>query len=1410
MKQIYTIAFFIVSSFIFSQVPTLGRIGAWTFSGNANDISGSNNNGVVVGATLTFDRCGNANSAYSFNGTSNYIQMSFAGPTGASARSISFWARTTNTTVASPMAAFAYGSTGGGRTFQVMFNNCAAGVGFNSGTQSLIRGSACNGNNAWHHYVVIFNPALGTSYGNIIFYIDGVLQPGIVCNNGGTSSNINTGPGSAITIGRSSTSASRYWQGDLDDYYFYNRVLTSTEVGQLYTACPPRIIGSPTICAGTSAVYSVAPISNATYVWNLPGGWTGSSTTNTINAIVNSAGSVSVAVSSICGALGTSTIGVATFSLPVVTVATTNTLVCLGNSVTLNASGANSYTWAPVVSTNSAVVTSPTATTIYTVIGGNSSSSCTNLAVFTQSVSAPTMSAASNGSLACVGDMATLTAIGASNYTWMPGNLSGTVVAVSPTITGIYTVTGIAPNGCRTSTNVSVLVPAALTLNVVASTPSACPGTTVILNANVSGGTAPYNNYFWVSGPSNSTYSVSQLAGGNYNYTVSSSDANNCPVVSTIPVFFYNVINFTAPNVSVCPGSTATLTVAGAQTYTWFPGASGGTSLTLTPLGPTPFTVEATSVNGCTAATIVSAFLKPVPLLSVLTKSIDCLAAGSATVSAIGTNGPYSYTWSPTAQTNSVAVNLNAGNYTVSILDLSTGCTSVDTTSFSPLVPLAGTVVASNSVVCFGLNTGTASIVLTGTSSLESYTWAGSASTQSISNVSGLIAGVYTVTVLNPVTFCSIVDTFTITQPSPVVLNIFPSATLACVNTPIILSAINSGGTGPHSYSWSSGPSTSVYSTTQLAGGPYTYSVNSVDANLCAGDTSIVIQFVDYPNLQSGPFAICRGSAATLTVSGAQTYVWYPGAFAGSSVNYFPTATTVYTVFGSTFGCTSVGTASVFVNALPVPVISSSSNSFTICEGSPLNLSTSGNGTFQWFGPNSYSTTGISLGIPSVSLSSSGHYTLFVTDNNGCSASTSTMITVLENPLVTAPGTSVCAGESATLTASGGVSYGWYGPTGFAASTSSFVVPTVTTSLVYSVFVTGVNNCSVSVQVPIVALPYPLPSPTIVANPKVCQNTSLNLKGSGGSTYLWAGPGNLTSTNPTLGFIAESLNMSGIYTLTVRNTSNCVASTTVMVTVRPAPKASLSVDQNNLCVPFCSKFSLNASPENIAPIIGFYFAGNSSNISNTFLSSCFQTPQNKVVTVNYLDTNSCISSASLLIGANPRPVADFIFDPPRPRSTLDRVFFINRSVSTAQSQWTWIFENDKNINQESNPSHIFERNDLFPVVLIVKNSWGCSDTVIKVVTVTDDISLYVPNAFTPNNDGKNDVFQPSGLGFSKFSLNIFDAWGLNVFSSNDINQAWDGTNKGAPCAFESYIWVIELVGSKGQELRYEGQVSLLR
>src|SRR4051812_24571649 len=84
----------------FGQVPTNGLIGYWPFSGNASDISGTGNHGTIFGASLTTDRCGNANSAYLFNGTSDYIKMQAAGPGGASPRTIGFWAKTSYTSTA--------------------------------------------------------------------------------------------------------------------------------------------------------------------------------------------------------------------------------------------------------------------------------------------------------------------------------------------------------------------------------------------------------------------------------------------------------------------------------------------------------------------------------------------------------------------------------------------------------------------------------------------------------------------------------------------------------------------------------------------------------------------------------------------------------------------------------------------------------------------------------------------------------------------------------------------------------------------------------------------------------------------------------------------------------------------------------------------------------------------------------------------------------------------------------------------------------------------------------------------------------------------------------------------------------------------------------------------------------------
>src|SRR5207253_2765955 len=182
MLKISIIFLLLITGLGFSQVPTSGLIGAWAFTGNANDASSSANHGTVVGAFLTTDRCGTPNSAYNFNGTSDYIAMSQAGPTGTLSRSVSFWAKTTNNGT-SPRVSFDYGNnSGNGDSFQIVWNYNCFGVGLDLSNQALIRGSNCLLNGAWHHIVAVYNASVSTTYSSVAYYIDGALVSTISCN----------------------------------------------------------------------------------------------------------------------------------------------------------------------------------------------------------------------------------------------------------------------------------------------------------------------------------------------------------------------------------------------------------------------------------------------------------------------------------------------------------------------------------------------------------------------------------------------------------------------------------------------------------------------------------------------------------------------------------------------------------------------------------------------------------------------------------------------------------------------------------------------------------------------------------------------------------------------------------------------------------------------------------------------------------------------------------------------------------------------------------------------------------------------------------------------------------------------------------------------------------------------------
>jgi hypothetical protein len=203
----------------------------------------------------------------------------------------------------------------------------------------------------------------------------------------------------------------------------------------------------------------------------------------------------------------------------VLTTVSTNSALCSGNSATITASGANNYTWQPSNTTGSVLVVTPPSTSFYTLVG-STGSGCTNSIAVIQTVNpTPSVTVVSSGSI-CSGTNATLTATGASTYTWLPGNLSGSVVIVSPSATTVYTITGALNNCTATRTLVQIVNPTP-TVSVLPSTSTVCPNVTFTLTASGA------NNYTWQPGNVFSSSMITSLAASTV-YTVTGASADGC------------------------------------------------------------------------------------------------------------------------------------------------------------------------------------------------------------------------------------------------------------------------------------------------------------------------------------------------------------------------------------------------------------------------------------------------------------------------------------------------------------------------------------------------------------------------------------------------------------------------------------------------------------------------------------------------------------------------------------------------------------------------------------------------------------------------------------------------------------------------------------------------------------------
>ncbi len=199
-----------------------------------------------------------------------------------------------------------------------------------------------------------------------------------------------------------------------------------------------------------------------------------------------------------------------------------------------------------------------------------------------------------------------------------------------------------------------------------------------------------------------------------------------------------------------------------------------------------------------------------------------------------------------------------------------------------------------------------------------------------------------------------------------------------------------------------------------------------------------------------------------------------------------------------------------------------------------------------------------------------------------------------------------------------------------------------------------------------------------------------------------------------------------------------------------------------------------------------------------------QTTTTYAVTVtDSCGTQSITDSLSVIVSIP--PAADFSYS----YHTVAELAFANKTSGGVN--YLWDFGDNSSPALQQDPVHVYADTGLFTVTMIAINAEGCSDTIQHEVIVHAEFSLYVPNAFTPNNDNTNDIFLPFGAGVSKIDMLIENRWGQVFFHTQDINKGWDGRDtRGAPAPEGAYVYVISAESFLGKKYGTSGTVSLIR
>ena len=746
----------------------------------------------------------------------------------------------------------------------------------------------------------------------------------------------------------------------------------------------------------------------------------------------------------------------------------------------------------------------------------------------------------------------------------------------------------------------------------------------------------------------------------------------------------------------------------------------------------------------------VSLNVIPLPTLTI-SPTATLLCNGQSAILQANTNTAVSYTWSTGASTNSISLN-TSGTYSVNV---SNSCAQVSSSVFITSSPTPTiSISTSTSILC-----PSSSATLTALSNETNYSWSNAASTATTSVNS---AGVYTVSVSN---LCGAASaSISITTMQTPTISVASTSSVLCPNGNATLTAFSN----ENNYSWSSGATTNTASVNTA--GVYSVSVS----NVC-GQASSSVSITSLPtptiSIASSTTILCPSNSAVLSALSNETnYSWSNTATTSTiSVN----SAGVYTA--SVSNLCGVASASISITTMQTPTISVASTSSVLCpNGSATLIASSNENNYNW---SSGATTN------SISVNSNGIYS--VTVSNLCGqASSSITISSLPIPTISVSSstTSLCPGSSAILTALSNINnYSW--SSGATTNTTS-----INSSGVYSVTVSnfcGQATASISIAA--------LPMPTVTVTPSsniLCPGSSATLTAiSNATNYSW-------SSGETTNVIV--VNTSGVKTVSVSNACG-TATASVNISNFSFPSLVLTSSSNSICPNEIATLTVTGGVPLTtgSPVVYSW--------SNSLSTNSIVTTSGGVVAVS--NTNVCGTTSQTINVVVVNVNANISATPTGGVKPL-LVNFTNNSACA--NSYVWDFGNGNSATTQLAPSQTYSVAGSYTVYLTATNGL-CSDVDFVVINVlNEEPTIIVPNVFTPNDDHSNDIFKVKGFNIIDFKCVIFDRWGLQMYSWNDINEGWDGLIDGKSVPDGTYFYLINAKDINQKDIKMQGFFQLIK